>query len=164
MPINTTLLPLIAALFPEAKVLFALRDPRDVVLSCFRRAFIANAVSFHLLDLEAAARFYDQVMGFAVLCRDRLPLEVCDVRYERLVADLAGETRRLCAFLGLDWTPALLDFAETARRRVILTPSAAQVRRGLFSGEGQWRAYRGEMIGALAILAPWAERFGYVDA
>ena len=161
MPINTMVLPLIARLFPEAKVLFALRDPRDVVLSCFRRAFIANAVSFHLLDLEAAARFYAKVMGFAVLCRARLPLEVHDLRYERLVADLEGETRRLCAFLGVEWTPALLDFADTARRRVIKTPSATQVRGGLFSGEGQWRAYRREMADALPVLAPWVERFGY---
>ena len=132
-----------------------------MVLSCFRRAFIANAVTFQLLDLEAAARFYDRVMGLGVLYRDRLPLEVCDVRYERLVADLAGETRRLCAFLGLDWTPALLDFAATANRRVIKTPSAVQVRRGLFSGEGQWRAYRHEMAGVAPLLAPWVERFGY---
>jgi tetratricopeptide (TPR) repeat protein len=161
MPINTMVLPLIARLFPEAKVLFALRDPRDVVLSCFRRAFVANAVTFHLLDIEDAARFYGKVMGFAGLCRARLPLQLYDVRYERLVADLPGETQRLCAFLGLGWTPALLDFAETARRRVIKTPSATQVRGRLFSGEGQWRAYRREMAGALAILEPWVERFGY---
>ena len=37
-PAGTLYLPLVAKLFPAAKVLFALRDPRDVALSCFRRA------------------------------------------------------------------------------------------------------------------------------
>ena len=41
-PLNSERLPLIAKLFPEARILFALRDPRDVVLSCFRRRFEMN--------------------------------------------------------------------------------------------------------------------------
>ena len=36
-PFNSVRLPLIAKLFPEARIVFCLRDPRDVVLSCFRR-------------------------------------------------------------------------------------------------------------------------------
>ncbi len=43
LPLNLVFLPLIAKLFPEAKILLALRDPRDVVLSCFRRRFAMNA-------------------------------------------------------------------------------------------------------------------------
>ncbi|HKD23774.1 MAG TPA: sulfotransferase, partial [Rhizomicrobium sp.] len=44
-PFNTVRLPLIARLFPDARILFCLRDPRDVVLSCFRRRFTANAAN-----------------------------------------------------------------------------------------------------------------------
>jgi hypothetical protein len=46
MPLNAVFLPLIAKLFPRAKIIFALRDPRDVVLSCFRRRFAMNAGMF----------------------------------------------------------------------------------------------------------------------
>ncbi len=53
MPLNTVLLPLIAKLFPQAKILFALRDPRDVVFSCFRRRFGMNAQMYQFLRLRA---------------------------------------------------------------------------------------------------------------
>ena len=62
MPLNTVLLPVIAKLFPGAKILFALRDPRDVVLSCFRRRFGMSPQMYRFLTLEGAAAYYDQVM------------------------------------------------------------------------------------------------------
>src|SRR5262249_22022889 len=34
-PLNAVMLPLIHRLFPDARIFLALRDPRDVVLSCF---------------------------------------------------------------------------------------------------------------------------------
>jgi len=64
-PLNTLKLPLIAKLFPQAKVLFAVRDPRDVVLSCFRRRFKMNPAMYELLSLSGAAGLYDAVMNFA---------------------------------------------------------------------------------------------------
>ena len=62
-------LPVISRLFPEAKILFARRDPRDVVLSCFRRQFGVNVSTWELLTLPGAARFYDAfrcVIAFTV--------------------------------------------------------------------------------------------------
>ena len=38
------------------------RDPRDVVLSCFRRHFRVNASTYQMAGLERAARHYDAVM------------------------------------------------------------------------------------------------------
>src|SRR5207248_557466 len=64
-PVNTLKLPLIARLFPRAKILFACRDPRDVVLSCFRRRFRMNPAMYQMLTLDGAAHFYDAVMDFA---------------------------------------------------------------------------------------------------
>ena len=54
-PLHSLKLPLIARLFPDAKILFAHRDPRDVVLSCFRRRFSMNPAMYQLLRLESAA-------------------------------------------------------------------------------------------------------------
>ena len=76
--------------------------------------------------------------------------------------DFDAEARGVCAFLDLPWTEVLRDFAETAKRRDVRTPSAQQVRRGLYrEGMGQWRAYAEGMAAALPVLAPWVERFGY---
>ena len=64
-PLHSLKLPLIARLFPNAKILFAYRDPRDVVLSCFRRRFNMNPAMYQLLTLEGAAAFYDATMQLA---------------------------------------------------------------------------------------------------
>ena len=42
-PFNGIKLPIIARLFPEARILIMRRDPRDVVLSCFRINFTPSA-------------------------------------------------------------------------------------------------------------------------
>ena len=161
-PLATLWLPYVAKLFPAAKVLFARRDPRDVVLSCYRRRFVINGATYHFTDLEDLARFYAGVMELAEVYRDRLGLAWRVHRHEDLVDDFDTEARGMCDFLGLNWTEAMRDFAETAKRRDVRTPSAQQVRRGLYrEGMGQWRAYADGMRGALPVLAPWVERFGY---
>jgi hypothetical protein len=54
-PINTLYLTLIARLFPCAKILFMRRDPRDVVLSCYRRRFKMGPAMYQMLTLEGGA-------------------------------------------------------------------------------------------------------------
>lgn len=165
MPLNTVLLPLVAKLFPRAKILFALRDPRDVVLSSFRRRFGMSSQMYELLTLEGAARYYDKVMALGEIHRDLFGLDTHVTRYEDMVADFEGETRKACTFLGLEWDEGMRGFAEKTRARNVNTPSAAQVARGLYvRGRGQWRTYRAELEAVLPLLAPWCEKFGYEEA
>ena len=53
-PLSTMRLPLISKLFPNAKIIFAVRDPRDVVLSCFRRSFNMNASMYEFNSASSA--------------------------------------------------------------------------------------------------------------
>lgn len=161
-PLNGLKLPLIARLFPEAKTLVALRDPRDVVWSCYRRRFRMSASMYEMLTLETAAALYDAVMEITeILVRD-LELRVHRVQLEKLIGDFENEARGLCAFLDLDWNEKMRDFAETARARGVATPSGAQLARGLNAGGvGEWRKYRDQLAPILPVLAPWAEKFGY---
>ena len=62
-PELTYLLPTVARAFPEMKIVFALRDPRDVVISCFMQRLPLNAVSVHYLTLEGTAKKYADTMG-----------------------------------------------------------------------------------------------------
>ena len=94
---------------------------------------------------------------------DRLPFKVHRIRYEDVVADFEGAGRSLCAFLGVDWTEKLRDFAST--ERTIATPSSTQVSRGLYAeGVGQWRNYAFALEPVMPILQPWIEKFGYSHA
>ena len=161
-PLNTLKLPLIARLFPTAKIVFASRDPRDVVLSCFRNRFRMSAPFYELLSFDGAARYYDAVMRFADLMAGVLALDTCLVRHEDLVNNLSHELERICTFLRINRVPEMEKFSERTQQRAALTPSTAQLARGLdASGIGRWRRYQKQLSPVLEILEPWVKRFGY---
>jgi tetratricopeptide (TPR) repeat protein len=162
LPLNIVVLPLIKRVFPEAKVILALRDPRDVILSCYQQRFGMNAAMAQFLQLDTAAGYYDLAMGLLETCRERLALTLHQVRYEDVVGDLEGAARKLTDFLGLGFEPAMLAFRETALKREIGTPSARQVIEPLYSRSiGRWRRYAEDLAPALPVLAPWVRRYGY---
>lgn len=161
-PMAVPKLPLIAKLFPQAKILFALRDPRDVVLSCYRRQFQLNSSMYEFLDLHGAARFYASTMRLAGLCRQKFGQPWLETRHETLVEDFDAEIGRILDFIGLEWSDEVRDFAEKAKNRIIATPSATQVVRGLNSdGVGQWRNYRSHLEPIFPTLRPSIKQFGY---
>ncbi len=162
-PLKGIKLPIIARLFPAARIIVMRRDPRDVVWSCFRRSFTPSAAALEFVSLESTARHYAAVMGLQEQALAALPVAALELRYEDLVADFDTQTRRLCDFVGLEWQAETRDFAGTARRRNIATASVGQVRRGLFDGSGQWRRHAAALGAVEAILAPWVARFGYAD-
>lgn len=162
MPLNTVMLPVITKLFPKAKIIFALRDPRDVVLSCFRRRFGITAQMFELTTLQSTASYYNAVMTLADVYRGAFTLDLTETRHETLLDDFEGETRRLCDFLGVEWREEMKNFAS--RNRTANTPSSAQVVRGLTrAGADQWRRYEEQLAPILPVLAPWVTRFGYPE-
>ncbi len=126
-PLNSLKLPLIAKLFPQAKILFAVRDPRDVILSCFRRRFQMNPSMYEFLTVPGAAAFYDAVMEFAYTAKRGLGLEWHEVRYERLIENFEQEMRAICGYLSLDWLASMGEFADRVQAREHATPSTAQL-------------------------------------
>jgi tetratricopeptide (TPR) repeat protein len=163
LPLNIAGAPLIHRLFPDAKLIFALRHPCDVVLSCFMQGFDLNPAMANFLDLEDSSRLYDRIMTVWTRSRELLPLDVHAVRYEALVEDMERELRPLIGFLGLAWDENLLDHRGTAKKRgAIITPSYAQVAEPIYTrASGRWERYRAQMEEVLPILTPWADRFGY---
>lgn len=163
-PLYLVRLPLAAALFPDTQIILALRHPCDVVLSCWMQNFRAPAFAVTFETLASTARMYDRVFRTYFSFKDALGLPTHVQRYEDLVDDVEGESRRLFAFLGLPWSEELLGFTERAKSRgVISTPSYTQVvqpvnRRAV----GRWQLWRPWFEGeVLDTLAPWIERFGY---
>ncbi|MFZ4109394.1 MAG: sulfotransferase [Polymorphobacter sp.] len=160
-PLKTMDLPLIGRLFPAATVIVMRRDPRDVLLSCFRQNFAASPIAFEFASLARAARHYDALMRLQRHSLARMANPVFELRYEELVADFDGVTRRLCTALGLEWSEALRDFGATARQRNVSTASVGQVRRGLYNGGGQWQRFAAQLAPVLPVLQPWLDEFGY---
>jgi hypothetical protein len=160
-PLKGSRLPMIARLFPRARIVVMRRDPRDVVLSCFRTSFAPTAAAFQFSTLEGVAEHYSALMRLQQDCLAALPLAAHEFRYERLISDFDGSTQALCAFIGIEWSEELRRFDKTAERRGVSTASQMQVRRGLYDGRAQWRKYEAEMAPVMPILQPWIEAFGY---
>jgi tetratricopeptide (TPR) repeat protein len=162
MPLNAIDAGLIHRLFPEAKIILALRHPCDVVLSGFMQAFRPNAAMVRFATLEGTAALYAQVMALWRRYAEILPLAVLATRYEDLVADFAAETRRILDFLGLPWDDAVLSYRERAKTRAIATPSYHQVVQPIYARSvGRWRNYAEEMAPVLPLLQPFITAFGY---
>lgn len=164
-PLNTINLPLIAKLFPQAKILFTIRDPRDVVLSCLRRPIEVGASKSELVSIEGCAALYDAVMSFGEVCRARLPIAIHEIRYEDIVDDFDSSIGGACNYLGIEYRDTMRDFSQSARSRTIRSSASAnQVRRPLYrESVGAWRRYAEQLRPALPILAPWVKKFGYPD-
>lgn len=162
LPLNAALLPVIHRLFPAAKIVLAVRDPRDTVLSCYQQRFGMSGAMFRLLRLDTAAAYYDAVMGLVRVCRAKLPLRLHEVRYEAVVSDFDATVRGLLDFLELAWDEGVRDYAATAKTRAIGTPSASQVVQPLYAtSQGKWRNYSSHLAPVLPVLAPWVAAFGY---
>lgn len=160
-PLKGIKLPLIARLFPQARIIIMRRDPRDVVWSCFRTNFALTAAAWEFTSLEATANHYVGVMHLMEQCLATLPLTVHELRYDSLVHDFDSTTQALCAFLGLSWSPRLREFQQTATQRTVSTASALQVRQPLFDGTRQWERYAAYMAPILPLLQPWVTKFGF---
>lgn len=161
LPMNTIKLPLIAKLFPDAKIIFALRDPRDVIQSCYRRHFEVNATNFEFLTLEGAANLYASVMRLGTACRGKIPLSEHWHRYEDMIADFDASIAAVCDFIGIGWQDSMREF-HTRDLLPVHSPSAAQIRRPLYNeGVGQWRRYAKQLAPVIPVLEPWVEAFGY---
>lgn len=162
-PLSMIRMPLIHRLFPDAKIILAMRHPCDVVLSCYMQNFKPTEAMSSFLDLTNAARTYDRIFSYWEKSCEVLPLDTHMLRYEAMVEDVETEVRPLFDFLGLEWQSEVLDHQKTARDRgFIRTPSYAQVTEKIYtSASGRWARYRSYMSGILPILAPWADRFGY---
>jgi len=151
--------------FPEATILVALRDPRDVVLSCFMQSFLPNDAMANFDDLAGAARLYALVMGLWRRYRSLAGLRYLEYRYEDLIADPQATLRRVVEFLELPWDEGLLQYAERARSRLVKTPSYAAVAQPLNERAiGRWRRYREQLQGVTELLAPVVAAFGYESA
>ena len=161
-PELTLLLPLVARVFPEMKVLFALRDPRDVVISCFTQQLPLNPVSVHYLTLEGTVKKYVKMMQAWLKLRGMLRNPWIEIRYEDMVADLEGQARKALEFLGLPWDERVLDYHRRAKQKHVHSPTYEAVTKPVYSSSvGRWRNYEKQLEPYQDILQPFVEAFGY---
>ena len=161
-PTLTQLIPGMIRLFPETKLLIALRDPRDVVLSCFMQYLPLNTNSVCFLTLERTARRYAHDMGIWRKFRESICTPWLEVRYEDCVHHLEREARRALEMLELPWDPQVLGYRDRLKTKAINSPTYEAVGQPLYtSAIGRWKNYRKYLEPCLEILQPCIDAFGY---
>lgn len=165
LPLNLIELGIIARLFPEAKILTAIRDPRDCVLSAFMQPFRLNDAMACLTNLQDAAATYRSVFDLYASQKEVSGLAIQEYRYEDLIDDFDGTIRTVIDFLDLPWDGAIRNYRERLTGRYIATPSYMAVTQGLNRRAiGRWRRYAPYLEPVAETLAPYVKRFGYDQA
>ena len=163
-PLNWARVPLIRALFPQAKIILALRHPCDVILSCYMQNLRSTVLGGAFSDFGRIADLYIAMADYWQALMPKLDLPVLVSRYENLVQDPEASTREIAAFLDLPWDAGWLDNSTHARNKAIIhTPSYAQVMQPLNTkAMGRWRHYRPYFDAAvMAQLEPAVLAMGY---
>jgi len=161
-PSYTAIIPAFARVFPESKYLVALRDPRDVVLSCYMQFLPVNPVSSSYLSIPDAVAEYASLMGFWLAIRDKMAAPWLEVRYEDMVDDLGAVARRTLEFLDVPWDERVLAFNEHAKGKIVRSPTYADVGKPIYkTSQGRWRHYQKLFEPHLATLEPFAKAFGF---
>ena len=161
-PTLTLLIPGMLRLFPETRLLIPLRDPRDVVVSCFMQYLPLNPNSVCFLTLERTARRYANDLGTWLRLRELVGSPWLDLRYEDCVSNLEQEARRALAFLELPWAPEVLNYRERVKTKAVASPTYEAVSKPLYtSAIGRWKNYQQYIEPCLEVLQPFIKEFGY---
>jgi tetratricopeptide (TPR) repeat protein len=145
---------LIGVLLPSAPIIHCFRDPRDTCVSCYMSSIQPKAYPF-VTDLGDLGFAYGEYLRLMDHWRGVTPQPILEVRYEALVDDLEGESRRIIDYLGLEWDDACLQFYATGR--MVRTASYEQVRQPIYrSSIGRYRRFERHLGPLLAALPPGA--------
>jgi tetratricopeptide (TPR) repeat protein len=162
-PAYNSLIPLMLRVFPETRLVIALRDPRDVVLSCYLRYLPLNAVSVRFLDVVRTAERYALDMNAWLRLREIVEVPWCEIRYEDTVSDLEREARRALVTLGLPWDSQVLNYRDRLHgKKHVTSPTYEAVAQPIYTrAVGRWKNYEALLAPAFETLAPFIREFGY---
>lgn len=162
-PLNIVFLAEINKIFPNAKYILALRNPRDSVLSCFMQSFTPNDAMSNMLSINDASNLYDQTMELFKVYEKILDLKLHVVKYENVINNFKPTVKSLLKFLEVEWTDNLSEFYKTAEnKRIISTPSYDQVNKPLYKKSiGRWKNYEDKFIETNKIFEKWDKEFNY---
>lgn len=157
-PAATSYLPAFLRAFPELRVLIALRDPRDVLVSSYFES-LRNVSHF---SFDGLAEHYCAIMDVWLMVRDWEGVAWLETRYEDTVADLRKEGGRVTSFLGLQWHENQDRFHEANPQKPVMSSNYSVVTQPVYKrAVGRWMVYEKYMASALPVLEPYCKKFGY---
>ncbi|HVT31097.1 MAG TPA: sulfotransferase [Rhodanobacteraceae bacterium] len=162
-PLNMLNLPLITRLFPNAKLILALRHPCDAVLSNYMQSYRSCSLAGACSTLERTARAYVAAMQAWLRDCEMFKPDVLMSRYEDLVEDPKRQAERYAEFLGIGDATEMLNYDKRAKEKgFIATPSYTEVVQPISARrKDRWRRYESAFEPVLPILKPMLDHWGY---
>lgn len=115
-------------LFGGSRLLFCLREPKDVMISCYLQDLPVNKVSVQFLEWRTCWEFFQITMEIWLRVRDLLDGDFMEVRYEDLVRDHSRTMRGVIDHLGLEWSDRIPDYLRQTGDVQVYSPTYADVR------------------------------------
>jgi len=146
MPQNFRYIGLLAAAFPEAKIIHVMRNPAAVCWANYKQYFVSksNGYCYALDDVVSYHKLYEDLMKFWT---NTLNNRIYTLNYELLTVNQESESRRLIRHLDLDWHENCLSPQDNARS--VATASNVQIRQRVYQGSSeQWKKYQQFLNGA----------------
>jgi len=163
LPLNFIYIGEIIRFFPRAKFIFALRNPKDVILSCFMQQFIPNDAMMNFTNLKDSANFYDLSMKLYKKYFELFKSNIYEIKYEDVIQNFDATIKSLLNFLNIEWEDKVKKFYKTASQRgIISTPSYNQINKPLYKKSVQrWKNYEKKFAEIDIDLNYWKDELKY---
>lgn len=162
LPLNLLFINWIHLAFPDAKIVMAIRDPRDVCLSCFFQYFTPNTAMNHFLSWETTQVYYDGTLSLWEHAKRSLILNYYEIKYEKTVTNLEQEIKGLVKFIGLNWEKSMMEYRSNLKSTSIATPSNEAVQQPIYKTSiANWQNYSGSLEKIYDPLNLTISKYGY---
>ena len=130
-PQNFRWIGFIKIFFPNAKIIHCNRNAKDNCLSLFKNNFASSHMDW-TYDQKDIAEYYNLYYGLMKFWNKKLPNDIYNANYERIVQNKEIEIKKLIEFCGLKWDSACLNHHKHIKTP-ISTVSVVQARKPIYS-------------------------------
>ncbi|MGB0774831.1 MAG: tetratricopeptide repeat-containing sulfotransferase family protein [Akkermansiaceae bacterium] len=162
-PSVTFTIPVHQYVWPNNKILYALRDPRDVALSCFFRWLPINSMSVRFHSLEDTCKRTAEELECWLRLREILPEDSWhETRYENTIADYTNESSQILKWMNLGWHDSMTNYRTHMAKRGVNSPTYEAVTQPIYKkAQGRWENYQQHFEPVIEQLTNVIDAYGY---
>ena len=161
-PLNLIELGFIKTLFPNSKIILAIRHPLDCIISGVLTAFKINDGMVNFENIQTTSFFYNECFELLFKYFNYYEINYHEVRYENVITTFEDEINKLLIFLNLKFEESIYNFHKTAmQREKINTPSYDQVVQPIYSSSINRYKNFDEIKNIKIDIKYWINQFSY---
>ena len=127
-PLNFRWIGFIKILFPQAKIIHCVREPKNNCLSMYKNLFEGGLnFTYDQGDLVKYYKHYVELMNFWKIKHSS---NIIDINYEDLISNIKETIKKIIKFCNLEWEKNCLEFYKN--KTPIKTMSTAQARKPIY--------------------------------